>query len=74
MTICQYKQSTEQYAFFKNKVKLKLTVLSNLFRTLRTHCIIFSTGKFNANYSIHNKHSWRYQIHFYIKIVHEISQ
>jgi hypothetical protein len=41
------KQSTEQYAIFKNKVdlfkgfsqKLILTVLSNLFRTLRTHCI-----------------------------------
>jgi hypothetical protein len=48
MTSCQYKQSTEQYALFKNKVdllndfsqKLILTVLSNLFRTLRTHCII----------------------------------
>jgi hypothetical protein len=48
MTICQYKQSTEQYALFKNKVdlfkdfsqKLILTVLSNLFRTLRTHCMI----------------------------------
>jgi uncharacterized membrane protein len=44
MTICQYKQSTQQYALFKNKVdlfkdfsqKLILTVLSNLFRTLRT--------------------------------------
>jgi hypothetical protein len=41
------KQSTEQYALFKNKVdlfkdfsqKLILTVLLNLFRTLRTHCI-----------------------------------
>jgi hypothetical protein len=48
MTSCQYKQSTEQYALFKNKVDLfkdfsqkliELTVLSNLFRTLRTHCI-----------------------------------
>jgi hypothetical protein len=44
MTSCQYKRSTEQYALFKNKVdlfkeKLILTVLSNLFRTLRTHCI-----------------------------------
>jgi hypothetical protein len=47
MTSCQYKQSTEQYALFKNKVdqfkdfsqKLILTVLSNLFRTLQTRCI-----------------------------------
>jgi hypothetical protein len=47
MTSCQCKLSTEQYALFKNKVdlfkdfseKLILTVLSNLFRTLRTHCI-----------------------------------
>jgi hypothetical protein len=46
MTSCHYKQSTEQYALFKNKIdllkdfsqKLILTVLSNLFRTLRTHC------------------------------------
>jgi uncharacterized membrane protein len=44
MTSCQYKQSTEQYELFKNKVdlfkdfsqKLILTVLSNLFQTLRT--------------------------------------
>jgi hypothetical protein len=43
MTNCQYKQSTEQYALFKNKVdlfkelsqKLILTVLSNLFRILQ---------------------------------------
>jgi hypothetical protein len=48
MTSWQYKQSTEQYALFKNKVdlfkdfsqKLILSVLSNLFRTLRTHCIL----------------------------------
>jgi hypothetical protein len=48
MTSCQYKQSTEQYALFKNKVdqlkdfsqKLILTVLSNLFRTLQTQCIV----------------------------------
>jgi uncharacterized membrane protein len=47
---CQYKQSTEKYALFKNKVdlfkdfsqKLILTVLSNLFRTLRTHCILYA--------------------------------
>jgi hypothetical protein len=47
MTSYQYKQSTEQYALFKNKVdllkdfsqKLILSVLSNLFRNLRTHCI-----------------------------------
>jgi hypothetical protein len=51
MTNCQYKQSTEQYALFKNEVdllkdfsqKLILSVLSNLFRTLRTHCVINST-------------------------------
>jgi hypothetical protein len=49
MTSCQYKQSTEQCALFKNKIdlskgfsqKLILTVLSNLFRTLQTHCIFF---------------------------------
>jgi hypothetical protein len=47
MTSCQYKQSTEQHALFKNKVdpfkdpslKPTLTVSSNPFRTLRTHCI-----------------------------------
>jgi hypothetical protein len=48
MKSCQHKQSSEEYALFKNKVdlfedfsqKLILTVLWNLFRTLRTHCIL----------------------------------
>jgi hypothetical protein len=47
MTSCQHKQHTVQHVLFKNKVdrfqnfsqKLILTVLSNLFRTLRMLCI-----------------------------------
>jgi hypothetical protein len=46
MTSCQYKQSTEQYALFKNKVhllknfsqKLILTVLSNFTNALYIVC------------------------------------
>jgi hypothetical protein len=57
MTSCQYKQSTEQYALFKNKValfkdfsqKLILRVLSNLFRTLRTHCIFTCLSSMKAS-------------------------